>query len=89
MTELHAVANAIMRTKYELSEELALQHHYQPPRGVGRGEMEGVLRLRRCRLGKSAEVARHKEIDFPFHLYYRTASRPMVAVVPYFCGCLL
>ena len=35
MTELHAVANAIMRTKYELSEELALQHHYQPPPGGG------------------------------------------------------
>lgn len=36
MTELHAVANAIMRTKYELSEELALQHHYQTPRGKTR-----------------------------------------------------
>lgn len=32
MTELHAVANAIMLTKYELSEELALQRHYPPPR---------------------------------------------------------
>lgn len=31
MTELHAVANAIMLTKYELSEELALQRHYHPP----------------------------------------------------------
>ena len=29
ITDLHAVANAIMRTKYELSEELALQRHYQ------------------------------------------------------------
>lgn len=36
MTELHAVANAIMRTKHELSEELALQHHYQTPRGKTR-----------------------------------------------------
>ena len=31
MTELHAVANAIMLKKYELSEELALQRHYHPP----------------------------------------------------------
>ena len=29
ITNLHDVANAIMRTKYELSEELALQRHYQ------------------------------------------------------------
>lgn len=28
-TNYHDVANAIMRTRYELSEELALQRHYQ------------------------------------------------------------
>lgn len=29
ITDFHEVANAIMRTKYQLSEELALQRHYQ------------------------------------------------------------